>query len=136
MLVPFFYTCNILLNMLQYEKKLGKRYLKMDNDTKIELLKIFAMVVVLVLLIIGIVWMNKEDKGTANTETPTEVVESNEEETKTEENAENTENSNENNSENNNSTENPATTENNENAGEQQPSEQANQENANPESSE
>lgn len=32
----------------------------MDRDTKIELLKIGAMVIILIALIIGIVWMNKD----------------------------------------------------------------------------
>ena len=41
-------------------KKQEERGLKMDKDTKIELLKILAMVIVLILLIVGIVWMNKE----------------------------------------------------------------------------
>ena len=33
----------------------------MDKDTVIELLKIVAMIVVLVALIFGIVWINRED---------------------------------------------------------------------------
>ncbi len=64
----------------------------MDKDTKIELLKIFAMVVVLVLLIIGIVWMNKDDKNNVNPEQTSEVVESENEDSETVQNEISTEN--------------------------------------------
>ena len=38
----------------------------MDKDTKIELLKVFGMIVILVVLICGIVWLNKIQDVSAN----------------------------------------------------------------------
>ena len=38
----------------------------MDKDTKIELLKIIAMVVILAVLICGIVWLNREESTESN----------------------------------------------------------------------
>ena len=55
----------------------------MDRDTKIELLKIGAMIIILIALIIGIVWMNK-DTSNVNQNLAEETSEYNEEE-KTEE---------------------------------------------------
>lgn len=46
----------------------------MDKDTKIELLKVFGMIVILVVLICGIVWLNKIQDISAN-ETNTSVEE-------------------------------------------------------------
>jgi len=65
----------------------------MDKETKIELLKIFGMIVILVLLIIGIVWMNKEETN-SNVEDETSSIESLEE--INDDNAENEEVNNEN----------------------------------------
>ena len=91
--------------MLEYEKIIKKRGIKMDKETKIELLKIVAMAVILILLIIGIVWMNKSEEENevdtneifdvqeTNSETTEEDTETTEEDTEaTEENSETTEN--------------------------------------------
>ena len=65
----------------------------MDKDTKIELLKIIAMVVILAVLICGIVWLNREESTASNEtnvvaeETTNEQTENNSEsESETEEN--------------------------------------------------
>ena len=47
----------------------------MDKDTKIELLKILGMVVILIFLIIGIVWINRDDKGSTENKNNSEVIE-------------------------------------------------------------
>lgn len=56
----------------------------MDKDTKIELLKIFGMIVILVVLICGIVYLNKAHDISVN-ETNTTIEEKSVEETNTEE---------------------------------------------------
>lgn len=60
----------------------------MDKETKIEILKIIAMVVILALLICGIVWMNSDyeesntkNKDQASSETQNSIVEQNVENT-------------------------------------------------------
>ena len=85
----------------------------MDKDTKIELLKIIAMVVILAVLICGIVWLNREESTESNEtnvvaeETTNEQTENNSEsEGETEENTTTEENEQvENNSEENNKNE-------------------------------
>ena len=81
----------------------------MDKDTKIELLKILAMIIILIGLIIGIVWMNKDDQigeeETINTEEALTNTSSEQNEENNNENQENQEN--ENNTENNENIENP-----------------------------
>ena len=69
----------------------------MNKETKIELLKIFGMIVILVALIFGIVWLNKIQDVSANeTTTSTEETETINEESANEnaENSENVENAN------------------------------------------
>lgn len=61
----------------------------MDRDTKIELLKIGAMIIILIALIIGIVWMNK-DSSNVNNDLTEETSEYNEED-QTEEDTNNSE---------------------------------------------
>ncbi len=51
----------------------------MDKDTKIELLKIVGMIIILISLIWGIVWLNKND-GTNNNKISTSENSSNEDE--------------------------------------------------------
>ena len=64
----------------------------MDKDTKIELLKILGMVVILILLIIGIVWINRDDKGSSENKVNSEVVETTTENTQAPQENETTEN--------------------------------------------
>ena len=51
----------------------------MDKDTKIELLKIVGMIIILISLIWGIVWLNKND-GNNNNKISTSENSSNEDE--------------------------------------------------------
>ena len=62
----------------------------MNKETKIELLKIFGMIVILVALIFGIVWLNKIQDVQANeTSTSTEETETANQEESSVENVEN-----------------------------------------------
>lgn len=47
----------------------------MDKNTKIELLKILGMVIILVVLILGIVWLNSDPEKKGDTQSNTAVVE-------------------------------------------------------------
>lgn len=47
----------------------------MDKNTKIELLKILGMVIILVVLILGIVWLNSDPEEEGDTQSNTAVVE-------------------------------------------------------------
>lgn len=47
----------------------------MDKNTKIELLKILGMVIILVVLILGIVWLNSDPEEKGDTQSNTAVVE-------------------------------------------------------------
>ena len=60
--------CNLYINLRKEWNNI-----KMDKDTKIELLKIFGMIVILVLLIFGIVYLNRaHDVSLNETNTVTE----------------------------------------------------------------
>lgn len=65
----------------------------MDKDTKIELLKVFGMIIILVVLICGIVWINKAQDLSVN-ETNSSSEEFSNTETNNSESSEEKENSN------------------------------------------